>query len=73
MYPTPYDTHNNLSAIADQKSNLMLSINTLMIAIILRCLFRNQMLRRILWCLLLLYWRCVCVRLFWRRFLRFRK
>jgi predicted metal-dependent HD superfamily phosphohydrolase len=38
MYRTAYDTHNNLSAIADQKSNLMLSINTIMITIILTVL-----------------------------------
>ena len=38
MYRTAYDTHNNLSAIADQKSNLMLSINTLMIVIIIAVL-----------------------------------
>ena len=30
MYRTTYNTHNNLSALADHKANLMLSINTIM-------------------------------------------
>ena len=34
MYKTTYNTHNNLSALADHKANLMLSINTIMISII---------------------------------------
>lgn len=34
MYRTTYNTHNNLSALADHKANLMLSINTIMISII---------------------------------------
>ena len=34
MYRTTYDTHNNLSALADHKANLMLSINTIMISIV---------------------------------------
>jgi predicted metal-dependent HD superfamily phosphohydrolase len=33
MYRTTYNTHNNLSALADHKANLMLSINTIMISI----------------------------------------
>jgi predicted metal-dependent HD superfamily phosphohydrolase len=33
MYRTTYNTHNNLSSLADQKANLMLSINTIMISI----------------------------------------
>lgn len=33
MYRTTYTTHNNLSALADHKANLMLSINTIMISI----------------------------------------
>jgi predicted metal-dependent HD superfamily phosphohydrolase len=33
MYRTTYNTHNNLSAQADHKANLMLSINTIMISI----------------------------------------
>lgn len=35
MYRTTYNTHNNLSALADHKANLMLSINTIMISITL--------------------------------------
>ena len=35
MYRTTYDTHNNLSALADHKANQMLSVNTIMIAIAL--------------------------------------
>jgi hypothetical protein len=34
MYRTTYNTHNNLSALADHKANLMLSINTIMISIV---------------------------------------
>ena len=34
MYKTTYNTHNNLSALADHKANLMLIINTIMISII---------------------------------------
>ena len=33
MYRTTYNTHNNLSALADHKANLMLSINTIMVSI----------------------------------------
>ncbi len=33
MYRTTYNTHNNLSSLADQKANLMLSINTIMVSI----------------------------------------
>jgi predicted metal-dependent HD superfamily phosphohydrolase len=38
MYRTTYNTHNNLSALADHKANLMLSINTIMISITLSML-----------------------------------
>jgi predicted metal-dependent HD superfamily phosphohydrolase len=38
MYRTTYNTHNNLSALADHKANLMLSINTIMISITLSTL-----------------------------------
>ena len=38
MYRTTYNTHNNLSALADHKANLMLSINTIMISIIVSVL-----------------------------------
>ncbi|NJN33269.1 MAG: HD family phosphohydrolase [Saprospiraceae bacterium] len=38
MYRTTYNTHNNLSALADHKANLMLSINTIMISITLSLL-----------------------------------
>lgn len=38
MYRIAYNTHNNLSAVADQKSNLMLGINTIIITIILSVL-----------------------------------
>lgn len=38
MYRTTYNTHNNLSALADQKANLMLSVNTVMISITLSML-----------------------------------
>jgi hypothetical protein len=34
MYKTTYQTHNNLSALADHKANMMLSINTICISII---------------------------------------
>jgi predicted metal-dependent HD superfamily phosphohydrolase len=34
MYKTTYQTHNNLSAMADHKANMMLSINTIVISII---------------------------------------
>ncbi|MFN0204470.1 MAG: Pycsar system effector family protein [Bacteroidia bacterium] len=34
MYKTTYQTHNNLSAMADHKANMMLSINTICISII---------------------------------------
>jgi predicted metal-dependent HD superfamily phosphohydrolase len=34
MYRTTYQTHNNLSALADHKANMMLSINTICISII---------------------------------------
>ncbi len=35
MYQAAYNTHNNLSALADHKVNQMLSVNTIMIAIML--------------------------------------
>jgi predicted metal-dependent HD superfamily phosphohydrolase len=38
MYRTTYNTHNNLSALADHKANLMLSINTIMVSITLSML-----------------------------------
>ena len=38
MYRTTYNTHNNLSALADHKANLMLSINTIVISITLSAL-----------------------------------
>jgi predicted metal-dependent HD superfamily phosphohydrolase len=38
MYRTTYNTHNNLSALADHKANLMLSINTIMVSITLSTL-----------------------------------
>jgi predicted metal-dependent HD superfamily phosphohydrolase len=38
MYRTTYNTHNNLSALADHKANLMLSVNTIMISITLSML-----------------------------------
>jgi predicted metal-dependent HD superfamily phosphohydrolase len=38
MYRTTYNTHINLSALADHKANLMLSINTIMISITLSSL-----------------------------------
>ena len=41
MYRTTYNTHNNLSALADHKANLMLSINTIMISITLSALVPN--------------------------------
>jgi predicted metal-dependent HD superfamily phosphohydrolase len=34
MYRTTYQTHNNLSALADHKANMMLSVNTICISII---------------------------------------
>jgi predicted metal-dependent HD superfamily phosphohydrolase len=41
MYRTTYNTHNNLSALADHKANLMLSVNTIMISITLSALVPN--------------------------------
>jgi predicted metal-dependent HD superfamily phosphohydrolase len=38
MYRTTYNTHNNLSALADHKANLMLSVNTIIITITLSIL-----------------------------------
>lgn len=34
MFKTTYQTHNNLSALADHKANMMLSINTIVLSII---------------------------------------
>ncbi len=42
MFRTTYDTHNNLSALADHKANQMLTVNTLMIVISL-CLLLPQL------------------------------
>lgn len=38
MYRTTYQTHNNLSSMADNKANIMLSINALIMSVILSSL-----------------------------------